>query len=192
MLGAQDEGIEMLYRIQQRSPGSELAERSLLRTADYFYDDKQYDLAAEVYGAYIKSYPRSPVIPRAKLRQAFSNLAQFRGVRFDPTPALDARTQLSDIEVQYPELAQRERVPVYIHRIDDALARKLYVTADFYQRTHEPEAAAYMFEALLKIYPNAPEAGAAKERLAKLPKPKYGPSGSGGPATQPVNTILGN
>jgi outer membrane assembly lipoprotein YfiO len=176
LLGAEDEAIEMLYRIQQRTPGSELAERSLLRTADYFYEDQQYDIAADVYAAYIKSYPRSPLIPRVKFRQAIANLAQFRGVRFDPTPALDARTQLADIEAQYPQLARERKVPDFIARIDDALARKLYVTADFYHRTHEPEAAAYNYQCLLRLYPNAPEAGAARERLKSLPKPKYGPA----------------
>jgi len=187
LLGADDEAIEMLYRIQQRSPGSELAEKSLLRTATYFYDDQQYDIAAEVYGAYIKSYPRSPLIPQAKWRQAISNLAQFRGVRFDPTPALDARTQLADIEAQYPELSKKERVPEYIKRIDNALARKLYVTADFYTRTHEPRAAAYTYEVLLRVYPGAPEAPAAREKLRALPKPKYGPGGAG-PATLPLSS----
>jgi outer membrane assembly lipoprotein YfiO len=183
LLDAEDEAVEMLYRIQQRSPGSELAEKSLLRTADYFYEDQQYDIAAEVYAAYIKSYPRSPLIPRVKLRQAFSNLAQFRGVRFDPTPALDARTELADIEAQYPQMAQQERVPEYVRRIDEALARKLYVTADFYQRTHEPEASAYLYTALLRLYPNAPESATAREKLKSLPKPRYEP----GPATMPLS-----
>ena len=33
---AYDEAIEMLFRIQHRSPGSQLAERALLRTANYY------------------------------------------------------------------------------------------------------------------------------------------------------------
>lgn len=63
LLYADDEAIEMLFRIQQRSPGSQLAERSLLRTADYFFKDKQWDLAADVYGVYMKSYPARPKCP---------------------------------------------------------------------------------------------------------------------------------
>jgi outer membrane protein assembly factor BamD (BamD/ComL family) len=43
---AYDEAVEMLYRIQQRSPGSQLAERALLRTANYYFSDQQYDFAA--------------------------------------------------------------------------------------------------------------------------------------------------
>ncbi len=62
ILGLTDEAIEMLYRIQQRSPGSTLAEKSLRRTADYYYADGDYDLASDAYGAYARSYPRSPDI----------------------------------------------------------------------------------------------------------------------------------
>ena len=91
LFGAEDEAIDMLFRIQNRSPGSPLAERALLRTADYYYFDRQYDLAADAYGFYIKQYPRSPQIAQVRLRQAFSNYAQFRGVRFDATPLVEAQ-----------------------------------------------------------------------------------------------------
>ena len=71
-----------MLRVQQRSPGSPLAERALLRTADWYYSSADYDLAHDAYGVYVKNYPRSPMVPQVKLRQAFSSLAQFRGVRF--------------------------------------------------------------------------------------------------------------
>jgi hypothetical protein len=60
ILGAETEGTEMLYRIQQRAPGSPLAEKSLLRAADYYYADEQFDIAADAYAIYVRSYPRSP------------------------------------------------------------------------------------------------------------------------------------
>src|SRR5690606_18827414 len=37
ILSREGEAIEMLFRIQQTSPGSQLAEKALLRTADYYY-----------------------------------------------------------------------------------------------------------------------------------------------------------
>src|SRR4051812_9099825 len=82
ILGAEDEAIEMLFRIQQRSPGSPIAEKSLLRTADYYYATSEFDFAGDAYAAYAKSYPRSPLLPKVRLREAFSSLARFRGLRF--------------------------------------------------------------------------------------------------------------
>lgn len=170
IIGSEDEAIEMLYRVQQRSPGSPLAERALLRTADWYYSDAQYDLAHDAYGVYVKNYPRSPAVPQVKLRQAFSSLAQFRGVRFDPTTMLDARAELTEIMIAYPDLAKEQNVASVIHAIDETLSAKLYQRGDFYQRTHEPRAAAYTYRYLLASYPEAPQADKAKQALAKLPQ----------------------
>ena len=170
IIGMDEEAIEMLYRIQQRSPGSPLAEKALLRTADYYYSNSDYDLAHDAYGAYIKNYPRSPMVPQVKLRQAFSSLAQFRGIRFDPTPMLDARAELADIIVAYPDLAKEENAAAVIRSIDDTLAAKLYERADFFRRTHEPAAAVYTYRYMLLAFPDSPKAPAAREALARMPQ----------------------
>jgi outer membrane assembly lipoprotein YfiO len=167
---ATEEAIEMLFRIQQRSPGSPLAEKALLRTADYYYADGAYPLAHDAYGYYIKNYPRSENVPKVKLRQAFSSLAQFRGPRFDATSILDARAELTDIISEYPQLARSEHLNNIIARIDAALASKLYVTADFYRRTHAYGGAVYMYRYLLAKYPHAADAPAASRALVGMPK----------------------
>lgn len=169
ILSATDEAIDMLFRIQERSPGSPLAEKSMLRTADYYYNTAQFDFAADVYAAYARSYPRSPQIPRVRLRRAFSSYAQFNGVRFDTTPLIEARTQFEDIKVRYPELAAEENVQRFIDAINATLARKLLYTADFYRRTDHPTAAAYTYRQLMQSYPSSGEARSAEQALRQLP-----------------------
>jgi outer membrane assembly lipoprotein YfiO len=191
ILSADDEAIEMLYRVQQRSPGSDLAEKALLRTADYYYNSAQFDFAADAYAAFVRGYPRSAAVPRARLHQAFASLAQFNGLRFDPTPIIDARAQLLDIERDYPGLAADEHVADAVDRIDSAFAGKLLVTADFYQRTGQTKAAAYFYRFLIDTYSASPEAQQAKARLAALPEsakgPPYPPPANGfPPATRPT------
>ncbi len=85
------EAVQMMWRIQQRSPGSPLAEQAMLRTADYYFNDRDYDLAEDTYNAFWHNYPNSDQVPRVKLRAAFASLAQFRGVKFDATNLIDAR-----------------------------------------------------------------------------------------------------
>jgi len=170
MFHAYDEAIEMLFRIQHRSPGSQIAERALLRTANYYYHDGQYDFAADTYGAYLRSYPRSPLTPRVRLRQAYSMYAQFRGPRFDATPAIDAREQLRELVAQYPQLSAEEDLPALVAQIDQTLIRKLLVTADFYRRTKEPVGAAYTYQYVVKAYPNTDEAQQAQLALNALPQ----------------------
>lgn len=169
LMDANTEATEMLYRIQQRAPGSPLAEKALLRVADFYYSRAEYDLAGDAYAAYIRSYPRSPLIPRVRLRQAFSALAQFRGIRFDSTPVIDARQQLLDLARAHPQLAEEENVAALIERIDTALAQKLLVTADFYRRTHKPVASAYYYRYLMRQYPDSPEAQQASALIKRLP-----------------------
>ncbi|HVT87602.1 MAG TPA: outer membrane protein assembly factor BamD [Tepidisphaeraceae bacterium] len=157
MFGAQEEAIEMLFRIQARAPKSPLAEQSLLRTADYYYVTAEYDLAADAYHAYVQAYPRSERLPRVMLREAYSNLAQFRGLRYDSTPVVEAKVQFEDIVSKYPDLANEENIPAMLQRIDSTFVRKLQMTADFYRRTHEPRAAAFVRDYAMKNYPNAVE-----------------------------------
>lgn len=191
IVSAYDEAIEMLYRIQERSPGSPLAERAMKRTADYYFNTSQFDLAADAYAAFIRSYPRSPDIPQVKLRLAFSSLAQFRGPPFDATPLIDARAQFRDVQANYPDLAAEANVPGWIDRIDADLARKLYITADFFRRTHHPSGAVFMYRHLIDTYPNSHEADLARQALGGMPKwaldtPAPPPSNSESAATQPI------
>jgi outer membrane assembly lipoprotein YfiO len=187
LLSAEDEAVEMLFRIQQRSPGSPLAEKALKRTADYYYADAQYDVAVDAYQAFIDRYKRSPEIPQARLKKAFAELAQFHGIKFDPTPAINARTSLEEIAIDYPELARQENVVAVIERIDAALARKVYMNAQFYLRTHEPRAAAYNFKYLIQNYPGSPEAAKSKIELAQLPESARNVQG---PTTKPYDFQL--
>jgi outer membrane assembly lipoprotein YfiO len=170
ILSMDEEAIEILYRIQQRSPGSPLAEKSLIRTCDFYYSTGEYELAHDAYGFFLKNYPRSPLVPMVMLRKAFSSLAQFRGVRFDPTPMIDARAELTDVITAYPALAKEEDLAPIISRIDEALARKLLVTADFYNRTHAPKGAVYVYRYLIDTYPDSVDAATAKKTLAGMPK----------------------
>jgi outer membrane protein assembly factor BamD (BamD/ComL family) len=163
------EAVEMMWRIQQRAPGSPLAEKGLLSTADYYYGSGQYDLAEDAYNAYWHSYPNSDKVPLVKLHAAFASLAQFRGVKFDASKIIDARVQLLEIQRKYPDLAEEENVETVIEQIDSAFAKKLLEEGAFYQRTHEPRGAAYEYRFLAQTYPNSPEAAEARGYLKDMP-----------------------
>ena len=169
VLGATEEGVEMLFRVQQRAPGSPLAERALLRSADYYYASGDYDLSADAYDAFAKQYPRSERVPQARLRSAFAALAEYRGTAFDATPMLNARTKLADFAVAYPKLAADENVPGIVATIDAELAAKLYATADYYRRTGADKGAVYMYRFVALTYPQSKAAADARAALATMP-----------------------
>jgi outer membrane assembly lipoprotein YfiO len=187
IIGNEDEAVEMLYRIQERSPGSPLAERALWRTADYYYRTSQFELASDVYSAYIRSYPRSALIPRAMLRRAFSSLAQFRGTPFDATPLIDARTQFQDIIARYPSLAAEENLNGYIDQIDQTMAEKMFNVAQFYDWTGKPGAAVYTYRSLIDTYPNSHQADIARKDLSHMPA--WALAQTPPPTTQPADAF---
>jgi outer membrane assembly lipoprotein YfiO len=170
IIGAESEAIEMLFRIQQRSPGSPIAEKSLLRTADYYFSNREYDLAGDAYASYIRQYPRSNVVPQVRLQEAFCSLAKFRGLNYDGTPLVDARAQLEDIMDNYPDLGTQENLPTVIARIDTSFARKILITAHYYEHVHDQRGAVYNYRFLIQTYPNSPEARDAQQKLQHMPQ----------------------
>ncbi|HEX4055533.1 MAG TPA: outer membrane protein assembly factor BamD [Tepidisphaeraceae bacterium] len=184
------ESVQMMWRIQQRAPGSPLAQQAMLSTADYYFNDRDYDLAEDCYNTYVKNYPNSDDVPRVMLRAAFSSLAQFRGTKFDASSLIDARAQLMQIQREYPQLAADENVQTVLDQIDSAFCRKMLDTGDFYERTHEPRGAAYEYRFLAQTYPASPEAAEARRHLADMPALILAdapppPAGGYAPATEP-------
>jgi outer membrane protein assembly factor BamD (BamD/ComL family) len=164
------EAVQMMWRIQQRSPGSPLAQKGMLATAFYYYNDRQYDLAEDAFNAYAKTYPNDEQIPVVRLKAAFASLAQFRGTKFDASSIIDARQQLMAIQRDYPALAAQENVATVLERIDSAFAAKLLEQGKFYQKTGQPKGAVYMYRFLVDTYPESPEAGVARKSLDGMPR----------------------
>jgi len=192
ILDETDAGIAMMFRIQQRSPGSPLAEKALMKTANFYFDNQDFDFAADAYKQYVRSYPRSAQVPMCRLKAAQSSLAQYHGVPFDVTTIIDARAQLLDIIRDYPTLAREHGLTGIIANIDNVFARKILWVAEYYERTHEPKAAVYHYRFLVRTYPDAPEAITARERLAsmspdKLKEPPPPMAKGYAPSTQPSN-----
>jgi outer membrane assembly lipoprotein YfiO len=194
ILDESSEAVQMMWRIQQRAPGSPLAEKAMLRTADYYFSDRDYDLAEDAYNAFWRDYPNSDEVPRVKLRAAFASLAQFRGVNFDATNLIDARAQLLEIQRRYPDLAAEENVQTVLDQIDSAFCKKLLDRGEFYERTSEPRGAVYVFRFLAQVYPNSPEAVEARRHLAHMPAlaladPPPPPTSGYAPSTEPSSDV---
>ena len=166
---AYDEAIEMLYPNPGARPARRWRKRALSAPPTTTSTIRSSTLPRDAYAAFIRLYPRSPDIPQVRLRQAFSSLAQFRGPLFDATPLIDARAQFKDVQARYPDLAAEANVPQWIDRIDADLARKVYLTGDYYRRTGKPAAAAFMYRYVVQTYPNSHEADLARCDLSRLP-----------------------
>ncbi len=166
ILPAEDDAEEILIRIQERLPGSRLAEEAGMELADYYFRTRDLRMASEAYDLFVENYPRSKDINKARLRLIYSYLADYRGPRYDASGLEEARLRLEDLRVTDPGLAQRIGVEALLVRIYESDARKMLVTAEYYLSVSDPVSAEFTIRRLLERYPDSI---ASLEALRRIP-----------------------
>lgn len=174
ILKAYEEAQELLIRIQERLPGSTLAERAGMSLADYYFSQREMRLAADAYDLFIENYPRSPGVSKARLRLIYAYLASFKGPEFDGSGLIEARGAIRTLEIAEPATAQQIGADALLVRIDESIAAKLLVQAKWYAKSGDPVAAELCLRRLISRYPRSIAArdGAmlGVEIVARLPE----------------------
>lgn len=173
ILDASDDAQELLIRIQERLPGSRLAEDAGMTLADFYFKRSQMRLAADAYDLFIQNYPRSNRIQKARLRLIQSYMASYRGPRHDASGLRDARRRLQTMQRLRPAMAQRVGAEALIVRIDESEARKLLVTAKWYLSVDDPISAEIYLRQVVERHPETVATldalRLAPEVLSKMP-----------------------
>ncbi|HOD81566.1 MAG TPA: outer membrane protein assembly factor BamD [Phycisphaerae bacterium] len=165
---ARGEGVEMLQRIAEQAPGSDIAERSLLRVADYYYNRGDWGEAVQAYDEYLELFGKSNSAPYARLQAARATHGQFKGIPYDETPLLEAQQRFGTFGQYFPRAAQRNNVDDILGNITDTRAAMTLDTARFYMRTNHPRAAAFYFRLVMDRYPTTPAADEARRVLGLM------------------------
>jgi tetratricopeptide (TPR) repeat protein len=161
-------GIELLMRIQERAPGSQLAETAAIDLADYFYRVRDLDLAAEMYSIFIVNYPRSELRRHAMLRQIYANVAQFKGPRYDASSLVEARALIRQFAGEHPEQAEQLGITdALIARLDESGAAQMLSTAEWYLRREDPVSARFTLRRLVVKYDGTVAAARGREILTE-------------------------
>ncbi len=168
VLPAYGEAEEILIRIQERSPGSEIGERASLALADYYYDRGDMVSASEAYDLFLMNYPRSEYREKSMLRLIQANLARFQGPRHDPTGLIEASERLRVYQEEYPAAASDIDAEALQTRINHSMAAHDLATARWYDRNRTRVSAIYLFRRLIEDYPQSPAAREAINRLESM------------------------
>ncbi|QDU70693.1 outer membrane protein assembly factor BamD [Mucisphaera calidilacus] len=168
LLPADGEGEELLIRIQERVPGSDLGERASLMLADYYYDNAEMFLASEAYDIFLENYPESTRREWALLRLVLANLARFKGPRYDATGLLEARERIRLYVVEYPAAAERSGIDALLLRVNASLAASDYENGRWYERRGERVSAIAIYQRLIREHPQTEAARDAHERLQTI------------------------
>jgi len=167
---ARTEGVEILDRVVERWPGSELAARALMMQADYYYQEGRFVEAQSTYQVIAESYSKSSFYEAALLRSAEATHAQYRGPRYDARCLTDARIRYEQYRARFPGPAEQLGLGERLYRLDWAEAEKHYEIADYYGRTHREGAVRYYVSYLESHWPVSEWTRRARALLPPTPR----------------------
>lgn len=187
---ASEIGTELLIRVQERLPGSRLAERAGIELADYYYRDRDMALASEAYDLFLQNYPRSEYRMRAMQRRIYASIARYKGPRYDGKPLADAQVLIRRFMVQYPAQAQQTGLDeALLVRVDESGAQNMLQTADWYLGRGDTVSARYTLRRLIARHPQTNAAARAMDLCAArgwLERPREAPAPDGEGAAEPA------
>lgn len=159
-------GEELLVRAQERMPGSRLAERAAIMLADYYYQVRDLDLAAEMYDIFLTNFPNSAHRQRAMRNRIYANIASFKGPEYDGLALLESKIQIRQFAREYPADAERAFLTeALVARIDESTATQQLRAAEWYLKNEDEPAAAYTLRRLLREQPGTVAAARALQIL---------------------------
>jgi len=164
-LPAYDEGLTILRKVSEHAPGTDIAERALLRIGDYHLADKDYRDAVDAYDEFLALNPRSARVPGVSAKAASAMFDSFKGVAYDETPLVEAQNRYKALIEQYPDEARKARAADILREITTIRAERAYETAKFYERTHRPKSAQFYYRQIVDEFPATVWASEARSKV---------------------------
>src|SRR5690606_11705729 len=144
-------GEELLIRVQERMPGSRLAERAALTLAENYYRRRQMRLASEMYGIYLANFPQTERREEAPRRQIYANVARFKGPRYDASPLIESEALIRRFQAEHPAEAEATGINQgLLVRIDESAAQQVLETARWYLQVADEPSALFTMRRLLR------------------------------------------
>jgi tetratricopeptide (TPR) repeat protein len=149
-----DAAVEILIRVQERMPGSALAERASMALGDYYFERRDMALAREAYDLYLINHPMGAERAKATSRRIYAEVARFKGPRYDAAGLLNARVRIEDFAARYPVQAEQSGLNESMaSRIDESLAAQYLDTASWYLKVKDKSSAKFALRRLIREYP---------------------------------------
>lgn len=188
LLPNQDIGQELLIRVQERMPGSRLAERAGIELADYYYANHDLQLASEAYDLFAQNYPNSQYAMKARQRRIYATVGRFKGPKYDGSALLDTKILVRRFANLYPAEAQSAGLDdALLVRLDESSALQLADQAEWYERRDDKVSMRYLLSRLVREHPRT---AAAERALVAFEKNNWPlPTGTKAPiraGTQPA------
>ena len=166
ILDATDVAVELMIRVQERMPGSPIAERAAIELADYYYNRRDITLAGEAYTLYVENFPKGPNRIKAEQRRIYCDIARFKGPRYDASGLLDAQSRIRDFQRRYRAEAEAAGLNEgLVARLDESMAAQLLESAEWYLKRNDEASARLVLRRLARERPTTMAGGRAIDML---------------------------
>jgi outer membrane assembly lipoprotein YfiO len=169
-LPAADEGLTILRKVSEHAPGTDIAERALLRIGEYHFQQKEYRDSADAYDEFLALNPKSARVPHTMALAAQSMYESFKGVAYDETPLVEAEARFKALLAQYPDEARKCRAADMVREIVTIRGERAYETAKFYERTGKPQSAIFYYRQVAEEFPSTVWASEARTKVGVAPR----------------------
>lgn len=145
---------EIILRIHERLPFSQLDEKAELELADYYYRDRDLKMAATAYDCFLINFPKSEHREHAMQRKLFATIAQFKGPNYDASGLVEAKYQIQQYQQDFPVQAQTNGIGDSLQaRLDESGAAQMLNVARWYLRHNDPPSAHLTLARLVHQHP---------------------------------------
>jgi len=179
-------GVRILQDMVEQNPYGQRADEAQFRVAEYYLRNKDYREAADAYTLVAAQYKDSRYREEALFMRAKASYLDNPGPKRDPLPYEEARAGLADYLRAYPDGRYAERAKKLLTEINDVLAQRKYLVAEYYRKQRRARAAQRYYRHVVTNYPDTKWAGLARKRMPARPKPAPAPEKK--PAPRPEKT----
>ncbi|HYE62821.1 MAG TPA: outer membrane protein assembly factor BamD [Phycisphaerales bacterium] len=145
---------EIIVRINERLPGSRLAEQALMDLADYYYRERDLKMAATAYECFVILFPKSEMRQKAMERRIYATIAQFKGPKYDASGLIEAQYQIKAYQELYPREAHDAGLSdALIVRLDESAAAQMLTVANWYMKRGDDPSARLTLTRLVQKHP---------------------------------------
>lgn len=156
--------------VRLNDPTGDLADDSLIVTANSHFTRGDWDEAAYHYTLLVREYPDSEHQYDAHVLGVQSHLRIYQGPAYDDTPLNESERLMKQVLRQFPQLPadQRERLTRVKAQIAAARAERDFNTAEFYEKQGFADSARQYYQDIAQEFPNTPHGQRAMQRYAAL------------------------
>ena len=147
--------IERFKQIIYKYPGSDRVEEARYFLADSYFNNGEYQLAADEFERLNREFPQGRYAELAMFKTALAYDKMSRRTERDQTETIKSMETLELLLSKYPNTNYADTVKLHIRELKDRLAKKEFGTAMFYFKRKFYDSAIIYLKSVLETYPES-------------------------------------